>query len=293
MGSVVKMAAIHKAGVLLEMIKFQHTIFAMPFALIGMMLAARGLPDTATVLWIVACCVFARTAAMCFNRWADAEIDARNPRTAARAIPAGQMEKMVVLGLALVSSALFVGSAGMLNSLALALSPVALVVLLGYSYCKRFTSWSHFVLGLALGIAPVGAWVAVRGDFGLIPILLCIAVLLWTAGFDLIYSCQDVEVDREQGLFSIPARYGVAIALWLARLLHVACIASLLLLGAAAGLHVPYYAGVAAVACLLVAEHLVVNPQDLRRIELAFFTINSWVGVVLFIFTASDIALYR
>lgn len=282
-----------KLGVLLEMIKFQHTIFAIPFALTGMVLAARGLPEPRIIFWILACCVFARTAAMCFNRWADAEIDARNPRTSSRAIPAGQMNKGIVLALAVLCSGLFIGCAGMLNRLALLLSPLALVVLLGYSYCKRFTALSHFVLGLALGIAPAGAWIAVRADLSWVPILLCIAVLVWTAGFDLIYACQDVEFDRASGLLSIPARLGARFALWLSRLLHGICIIALLFVAMLCGLHAVYLAGVAIVAVLLLAEQLVVNPRDTSRIELAFFTINSWVGVVIFLFTAADIVLYR
>jgi 4-hydroxybenzoate polyprenyltransferase len=286
-------ALLKKTSVLLEMIKFQHTIFALPFALVGMLLAARGLPRWGTVTWIVACCVFARTAAMCFNRWADAELDARNPRTAMRAIPAGQLPKQVVLALAAICSVLFIASAAMLNQLAFALAPVALIVLLGYSYCKRFTALSHVVLGLALAIAPMGAWIAVRGTFALPPMLLSFAVLVWTAGFDLIYSCQDVEVDKAEGLFSVPARYGVGPALALSRVLHVMCIIGLVFAGRTAHLHTLYYIGVAAVAALLVAEHLVVNPRDMKRIEIAFFTINSWVGVVIFVFTAADIALYR
>lgn len=285
--------AVQRLGVLLEMIKFQHTIFALPFALTGMLLAAHGLPNVWTIVWILACCVFARTAAMCFNRWADAEIDARNPRTSSRAIPAGELSKGIVLTLALVCSALFILSAAMLNRLAFVLSPVALLVLLGYSYCKRFTALSHFVLGLALGIAPAGAWIAVRADLAWTPVLLCAAVLVWTAGFDLIYSCQDVEVDRQNQLFSIPARCGVPFALWLSRLLHAACIGALVLVGKLAELHGIYWIGVGAVAFLLIAEQIVVNPKDTSRIELAFFTINSWVGVVIFLFTAMDVAFYR
>jgi 4-hydroxybenzoate polyprenyltransferase len=258
-----------------------------------MLLAARGLPPVWTVFWIVASCVFARTAAMCFNRWADAEIDARNPRTAMRAIPAGQLSKPVVMALVIVCSALFIACAGMLNRLALALSPVALFVLLGYSYCKRFTNWSHFVLGLALGIAPVGAWIGVRGDITQIPIMLSAAVILWTAGFDLIYSCQDLEIDRRERLFSFPSRFGITATLVTSRVLHLLCILGLTSVGLLAQLHLPYWIGVGGVAVLLFAEHAVVNPSDTRRIELAFFTINSWVGVVLLVFTAIDIGFYR
>ncbi len=181
----------------------------------------------------------------------------------------------------------------MLNETALALSPVALAVLLGYSYCKRFTSGAHFVLGLALGIAPVGAWVAVTGELAAVPLLLGLAVLLWTAGFDIVYACQDVEVDRREKLHSAPSRMGTAAALNLSRGLHTAAAAALIGVGMLAQLHWPWYAGTAAVACLLVAEHALVNPRDLSRIDVAFFTVNSWVGVVMFVFAGLDVALYR
>lgn len=278
------------------MIKFQHTVFALPFALTGLVLAARRSgqwPDAWTSVWVVLACVFARTAAMSFNRWADAEIDARNPRTATRAIPAGLLSRRYVLGVTLISAALFILSAGMLNRMALLLSPVALAVLLGYSFCKRFTSASHFVLGLALGIAPIGAWVAVRGELAPVPLLLGLAVLVWTAGFDIIYACQDTEVDRREGLYSVPSRLGVRPALYLSRILHAGAVAALAGAGILAGLHWPWFAGVAAVAALLSAEHLIVNPRDLSRIDLAFFTVNSWVGVVMFLFTMLDLFLYR
>lgn len=288
-------APVRQAGVLLEMIKFQHTVFALPFALMGMVLAADvsgRWPSWRTAAWVVACCVFARTAAMAFNRWSDADFDARNPRTVTRAIPAGLLSRRYVLAVALVSAALFVVCAGMLNRLALLLSPAALAVLLGYSYCKRFTSGSHFVLGLALGIAPIGAWVAVRGELHPVALLLGLAVLLWTAGFDIIYACQDVEVDRREGLHSIPARLGVPAALLLSRVLHAATLSALLGVGILAGMHWPWFAGTAAVGVLLLTQHLLVNPRDLSRISIAFFTVNSWVGVVMFLFTMLDLLLY-
>ncbi|MBX7245536.1 MAG: putative 4-hydroxybenzoate polyprenyltransferase, partial [Candidatus Sumerlaeaceae bacterium] len=216
-------AALKSTGIVLEMIKFQHTLFALPFALAGAILAAGGLPDARTFLWIIAACVFARTAAMSFNRWADAGLDARNPRTATRAIPAGQLSGGFVLCFALINAALFVWAAAMLNSLAFYLSPVALVVLLGYSYTKRFTWMAHFVLGLALGIAPIGAWIAVRGSLSIEPLLMGLAVLVWTAGFDLIYACQDIEVDSREGLYSIPSRFGAKLALRWSGCRHIAC----------------------------------------------------------------------
>ena len=274
---------------MLEMIKFQHTIFALPFALTGALLAAGGLPSFRTLALIVAAAVFARTAAMSFNRWADAALDARNPRTADRAIPAGELRRPFVLGVALGSAGLFVICAALLNPLALWLSPVALVVLLGYSYTKRFTSFAHFVLGAALGIAPVGAWIAVRGDVNATPILLGLGVLVWTAGFDLIYACQDVEFDVREGLFSIPARLGVPRALLLSRALHFAAVATFIGAGVVYGSGSLYFIGVGGVALLLTAEHLIVNPRDLSRINVAFFTVNSWVGMVIFVATAADL----
>ena len=287
-----RQAFLHKTGVLLEMIKVQHTIFALPFALASMLIAARDLPSIRLILWILACCVFARTAAMSFNRWADADIDSRNPRTINRAIPAGLLERKFVLMFAIASSLLFVAGAAAINWLAFALSPVALVVLLGYSYAKRFTSLSHFILGFALGIAPIGAWVAVRAEIGIPSLLLGLGVLAWTAGFDIIYSCQDAKVDQKEGLFSIPSRYGTAKALLLSRLLHMVAILSFVGAGFYASLGAAYYIGVGGAALLLVAEQWVVNPSDPSRIEMAFFTINSWVGVVFFLFTAADILVF-
>ncbi len=284
---------IRRTGTVLEMIKFQHTVFALPFALTGMILAARGLPGWRTIAWILLACLFARTAAMSFNRWADAELDARNPRTATRAIPAGALPRGFALAFALASACLFVLSAAMLNWPALVLSPAALAVLLGYSYAKRFTSLAHFVLGLALGIAPIGAWIAVSGKLSLTPLLLGAAVLLWTAGFDIIYACQDYHVDLREQLHSVPVALGIPRSLALSSQLHIACILVLAGAGFAAHLHWPYYAGCAGVAALLTIEHRLVNKNDLTRINIAFFTVNSWVGVVILAFTAADVFLIR
>jgi 4-hydroxybenzoate polyprenyltransferase len=281
--------ALRSTAMVLEMIKFQHTVFALPFAVAAALMAANGLPGWRTMAWILAACVFARTAAMSFNRWADADIDARNPRTTGRAIPAGRLSPGFTLGFALAAALLFVVSAGMLNPLALALSPVALAVLLGYSYAKRFTWASHFLLGLALGIAPIGAWIAVRGSISAPPMLLGLGVLLWTAGFDLIYACQDDEFDRREGLFSLPARFGISAALRLSTLLHAACVVCFAAAGVAAGCGWPYHAGVVLVALLLALEHRIVNPRDLSRIDVAFFTVNSWVGMIVLLFTALDL----
>lgn len=285
-------AVFRKTAVVLEMIKFQHTIFALPFAATSMLIAAQGWPKISTLLWIFAACFFARSAAMGFNRWADARYDARNPRTASRAIPAGQLTSGYVLGFVAVCVAGFMLSAAMLNQLALLLSPVALLILLGYSYTKRFTTLSHFVLGLALALAPVGAWVAVRGEIGLPAVLLGLAVMTWTAGFDLIYSCQDTRFDQEHGLFSIPSRYGTSFALNLSRVLYVITVVLFLLAGYVAGLGWPYLAGITIAAILLLAEHLIVDPESPDHINTAFFTINSWVGVAVFVGTALEFLLH-
>lgn len=283
--------ALRQTVIVLEMIKFQHTIFALPFALTSMLIAADGLPSMRVIIWILVACVFARTAAMSFNRWADRELDARNPRTATRAIPAGELGSGFVLVFALASAAGFVISAAMLNWLALALSPAALLILFGYSYAKRFTSLAHFILGMALALAPVGAWVAVRQEIGLPALVLGFGVMLWTAGFDLIYACQDIDVDKSEGLFSIPSRWGARTALSLAQGLHVLAIGCFLSAGWLGDMTWPYYAGIAAAAILLAAEHYVVDPQDMRKINIAFFTINSWVGMTVLAGTVGSLAV--
>jgi 4-hydroxybenzoate polyprenyltransferase len=284
---------LRQTATVLEMIKFQHTIFALPFALISALLAAGGLPPAWKAGWIVAACVFARTAAMSFNRLVDADFDARNPRTADRALPAGKLSRAFVAAIVAVSSALFILSAAMLNMLALMLSPVALFVLLGYSYTKRFTWLSHWVLGLALGLAPAGAWIALTGGLAWAPLWLCAGVMLWTAGFDLIYACQDRDFDVREGLFSVPARFGLATTLRISAVLHVLCVVCFVFAGIAAGSGSLYQVGVALVAVLLIVEHSLVNPRDLSRIEAAFFTVNSWVGVTLLVFTALDLIIRR
>jgi 4-hydroxybenzoate polyprenyltransferase len=280
-----------KILIFLEMIKFEHSVFALPFALTGALLAAGGWPPLDKLLWIVAAAVFARTAAMSFNRWADAHIDAQNPRTQNRAIPQGKLSPQFALAVTVGCSAAFVFSAWKLNMLAFYLSPLALLILLGYSYTKRITSLSHVILGLALGLAPAGAWIAIRGSLDLPPVLLAIAVICWTAGFDLIYSCQDYDFDRKYGLYSIPARYGVRVALRLSSFLHACTILFLVLTGITAHCGVWYYLGVVCVAGLLYYDHLLVHPEDLSRLEAAFFTVNSWVGVVVFAFTLLDFLL--
>ncbi len=285
------MTMLRRLRIFLEMIKFEHTVFALPFALTGALLASRGIPPWDKLLWIVAAAVCARTAAMSFNRWADAELDAQNPRTQMRAIPQGLLSKRFALVVTIVCSLAFMGCALALNRLAFALSPVALVVLLGYSYMKRVSSLSHFVLGLALGIAPAGAWIAVTGSLGLPAVLLSLAVLTWVAGFDLIYACQDCDFDRQAGLYSVPARIGIKIALQLSILMHVFTVMLLIAVGVSAQLGWIYYAGVVVTAGLLIWEHRLVHPGDLSRLEQAFFTVNSWVGVSMFAFTALDLYL--
>lgn len=275
----------------LEMIKFSHTIFALPFALLAALLAAGGWPPVDVLVGILGAMVGARSAAMAFNRLVDASIDARNPRTSRRALPRGQVSRSFVVLFILASVALFVGSAASLNPLCLALSPVALTVVLGYSFTKRFTHASHFALGLALGIAPTGAWLAVTGTFAAAPILLTLIVLLWTAGFDMIYACQDVEFDRREGLHSVPARRGVPLALRQARILHLAMVMGLCLLPLLVSLSWFYCLGVAMVAGVLAYEHSIISPADLSRVDLAFFTLNGLVSVVLALAVAADLSL--
>lgn len=281
--------ACQQTSIVLEMIKFEHSVFALPFAFTSALIGCKSLPSAYLLGWIIAACVCARTSAMSFNRWADARIDAMNPRTAARAIPAGRLGKGFALGFSILSALLFVICAAMINRLAFALSPLALVILLGYSYTKRFTCWSHIVLGLALGLAPVGAWIAVKGDIAIVPLLIAAGVLSWTSGFDLIYSCQDYDADVRQGLFSFPARYGIANALRLSALFHFMAVMFFAGTGVMAGMGWLYYCGVFTVAILLYAEHRIVNPSDLSRIDVAFFTVNSWVGMVILAFTALDL----
>jgi 4-hydroxybenzoate polyprenyltransferase len=271
----------------LEMIKIEHTLFALPFAFLGAVLAARGftatgLPTWWQALWITLAMVGARSAAMAFNRIADREYDAANPRTRTRAIPAGLLSVSFVWAFTLAAAALFFVSAAMLNRMTLLLSPVALASVLLYSYTKRFTSLSHVVLGWCLSIAPTGAWIAVRGQVGsAVPLLLSLVVLLWTAGFDVLYACQDFDFDRAAGLRSVPARVGVARALWVSRGLHAGAFAALVGLYFASGLGALALAGVAATGALLVYQHSLVRADDLSRLNAAFFTTNAFVSVIL------------
>ena len=278
----------------LRLVAFHHSIFALPFALQGAWLAARGVPSARALVLIVVCAVAARTAAMAFNRLVDAGVDARNPRTRGREIPSGVLSPPQVGALVALSSAVFVAAAFALNPLCGQLSFAVLAVLLGYSFTKRFTVLSHAVLGLSLGLAPLGAWLAVRGDLEgdlAVPLLLAAAVLAWVAGFDLIYSCQDTAFDREAGLRSVPARFGVRAALLLSRALHAVTVLLLVAVWSRAGLSWVYLTAIAVAAGLLVWEHRLVAPGDLSRVNMAFFTLNGWVGVGLFAGLALDLAL--
>jgi 4-hydroxybenzoate polyprenyltransferase len=275
----------------LEMIKWEHSIFALPFALCGAMLAAGGWPAGPTLGWIVLCMVSARSAAMAFNRIADAQVDAANPRTAARAIPAGALSLRFATIFVAVTCALFVLGAARLNRATLYLSPIALAIVLLYSYTKRFTRWSHLVLGFALGIAPAAAWIAVRGSLDPRILLLTAAVTFWVGGFDVLYACQDIEFDRANGLNSIPQALGIRRALLVARALHLAMLGLLLALVVVFGLGKLAIAGVIVVALLLAYEHSLVSSHDLSKLNAAFFTMNGVIAVVFFVFVAADLLL--
>ena len=276
----------------LGLVKFSHSVFALPFALMGAWLASRGLPDLRVLGLVVVAAVAARTAAMGFNRLVDRHIDARNPRTEAREIPSGKITPARATVLVLVASLVFLLAAWGLNPICALAAPFVLLVLLGYSFAKRFTALVHFWLGLALGLAPPAAWLAVRGNFQgdlWVPICLGLSVLFWVAGFDLIYACQDASFDRSRGLHSIPARLGVARSLWLARGLHLVTIALLCVVAQRADLGWLFGVSLIVAAALLVWEHSIVSADDLSRVNMAFFTLNGWVGIWLFVGTALDL----
>ncbi|HET7214256.1 MAG TPA: UbiA-like polyprenyltransferase [Terriglobia bacterium] len=278
-----------KLKITLEMIKVEHSVFALPFALTGAMLAAHGWPSWRQVFWIVVAMVGARSAAMTFNRIADREFDARNPRTQKRALPAGHLSLRFAVAFTAVSAALLVLAAWELNPLAFKLSPVALALLLLYSYTKRFTLLSHIVLGACLGLSPVAAWIALRGDVSWAVVILGAAVTLWVAGFDIIYACQDVDFDHAMDLHSIPKKFGIAAALYASAALHVLMLALLVLVAQMSGLGWIALAGLGAVAALLAYEHLLVKPSDLSRVNAAFFTINGYISVLFFLTWAAAI----
>lgn len=273
------------------MIKWEHSIFALPFALCGAMLAAGGIPSWQQLAWIVVAMVSARSAAMAFNRLADASIDAANPRTSIRALPAGLLTPSFVSTFVWASCAIFVLAASQLNRLTLLLSPVALAVVLLYSYSKRFTRWSHLFLGFALGIAPAAAWIAVRGSLDPRILLLTAAVTFWVGGFDVIYACQDYDFDRSHGLHSLPRHLGISTALWIARAFHLIMLGLLVALVLAFSLGKLAIVGVIAVAALLAYEHSLVRHDDLSKLNAAFFTMNGVISVVFFVFVGADLLL--
>jgi len=282
----------------LDMIKFEHSVFALPFALTGALLAFREggyqtLNMGGRAVWIVIAMVAARSAAMAFNRLVDEEIDARNPRTRMRHLPAGLLSRSFAWGFVAVSSAVFLIAAAALNPLCLRLAPVALGIVFSYSFTKRFTSFSHLVLGFALGVAPAAAWIAVRGSLDARILWLTAAVTFWTAGFDVIYSCQDFDFDSAEGLFSMPRVFGIGGALRVAQLLHVLMVVCLLALVRSLHLGTLALAGVGAIAALLIYEHSLVKADDLSRVNAAFFTMNGYVSVLFLIFWAADIFLLK
>jgi 4-hydroxybenzoate polyprenyltransferase len=278
-----------KLRIVLEMVKIEHTIFALPFAFLGAFLAARGLPRPAQIGWILLAMVGARSAAMAFNRLVDLPFDARNPRTLNRALPKKQLTQGLVIAFVVVSCALFVFAASRLNRLSLELSPLAIGVVFFYSYTKRFTWLTHIFLGIALACAPIGAWIAIRGSLTASPMVLGIAVMLWVAGFDVIYSCQDVEFDRREPLHSIPKRFGVAAALWISAGLHLLMLCVLAFLFWREGLGTIGFLGLTVVGLLLAYEHNLVRPNDLSRANTAFFTINGWISILLLVTTMIDL----
>ena len=271
----------------LEMIKFEHSVFALPFALVGALLAARAggaFPTWRQILWIVVAMVGARSAAMTMNRIADVEYDRRNPRTANRALPKGELSVGFAWTFAVTASAVLVLAAWQLNPLALKLSPIALCVLFFYSYTKRFTAWSHFVLGFCLGMSPAAAWIAIRGSLDWRMLILCAAVTLWVGGFDVLYACQDVEFDKAVGLYSIPKKFGIARALRIARVMHIVMVSLLVWLALSFHLPWPAWVGIAVVAALLAYEHSLVKPNDLSKMNAAFFTVNGYISLLFLLF---------
>ncbi len=273
------------------MIKFEHSVFALPYALIAALLAAQGWPTGRQILWIIVAMVAGRSAAMAFNRIADRGYDARNPRTTQRELPTGQLSLGFAWTFTLVSSAVLIFAAWQLNPLAFKLSPLVLAVLLAYSYTKRYTVLTHWVLGFCLGMAPAGAWIAVRGSLDWLVVPLSLAVLCWVAGFDIIYACQDVEFDQKAGLFSLPARIGIRRALGVSKVLHALMLLLLLELAWLAALGVLAMAGLAVTAVLIAYEHSLVKPDDLSKVNAAFFTVNGYISVLLLLFWGADILL--
>jgi 4-hydroxybenzoate polyprenyltransferase len=281
----------------LEMIKFEHSVFALPFALVGALLAARvsshGWPTGRQILWIVVAMVAARSAAMTMNRIVDLRYDKENPRTKMRALATGALSVSFAWAFTIVATVVFFVAAWQLNPLALKLAPLALAILFFYSYTKRFTHWSHLFLGFALGISPAAAWIAITGSLDWRMLILCAAVTLWVGGFDVLYACQDVQFDAEVGLYSVPKRFGVANALLIARLMHVGVVILLSWLAASFSLPWPAWAGIAVVATLLGYEHSLVKPNDLSKLNAAFFTVNGYISMLFLLFWGAAVAFWR
>jgi 4-hydroxybenzoate polyprenyltransferase len=281
----------------LEMIKFEHSVFALPFALTGALLAARatqhGWPTLRQILWIVVAMIAARSAAMTINRIADLRYDKENPRTKMRALATGALSVSFAWVFTLIAVVVFFLAAWQLNPLALKLAPLAIAILFFYSFTKRFTSWSHLFLGFALGISPAAAWIAITGSLDWRMLILCAAVTLWVGGFDVLYACQDIEFDQQSGLFSVPKRFGVANALWIARVMHVAVVLLLAWLAASFGLPWPAWAGIVVVAALLAYEHSLVKANDLSKLNAAFFTVNGYISMVFLLFWGAAAAVWR
>ena len=281
----------------LEMIKFEHSVFALPFALTGALLAARatmhGWPTPQQILWIVVAMVAARSAAMTINRIADLRFDQENPRTKMRALATGALSVSFAWSFTIAAVALFFVAAWRLNLLALKLAPLAMVILFFYSYTKRFTNWSHLFLGFALGISPAAAWIAITGSLDWRMLILCAAVTLWVGGFDVLYACQDVDFDKQAGLFSVPKRFGIANALVIARVMHAGVVVLLSWLAASFGLPWPAWAGIVVVATLLAYEHSLVKANDLSKLNAAFFTVNGYISMLFLLFWGAAAALWR
>jgi len=282
-----------KIRILLEMIKFEHTVFALPFALLGGFLAVGGIPEPPVLGWIILAMAGARTSAMGFNRIADRHFDRANPRTAGRALPAGAVRLWEAWAMVLIAAALFFFACARLNRLTLLISPFALGLTFFYSLTKRFTWLCHVILGCALAFSPFGGWIAVRGDWQGFPWALSVAVLLWVAGFDTVYACLDADFDRGAGLFSLPSRFGRERAFRLAVTLHLLAFVLFVATGLQAGLHLVYYLGVGVTAAALFYQHLIVNPRDLSRIGMSFFTMNGLISLTLFLAAWLDLFLYR
>jgi len=282
---------------ILEMIKFEHSVFALPFALTGALLAARatqhGWPTLRQILWIVLAMVAARSAAMTINRIADLRYDKENPRTKMRALATGALSVSFAWIFTLIAVAVFLLAAWQLNPLALKLAPLAIAILFFYSFTKRFTSWSHLFLGFALGISPAAAWIAITGSLDWRMLILCAAVTLWVGGFDVLYACQDIEFDQQSGLFSVPKRFGIANALWIARVMHVGVVLLLAALAASFGLPWPAWAGIVVVAALLAYEHSLVKANDLSKLNAAFFTVNGYISMLFLLFWGAAAAVWR